>query len=99
MASIYIKHAHNLKRAEARARVDKIAEELKKRLSADGVWKGDSLHFRRSGASGCIDVEDECVACKIELGMMLSPMKGTIETYLKETMHKVFDGDDQSQST
>lgn len=99
MAHIHIKHAHALKREEARVRVDKIAQELKKKLSAEGTWEGNSLHFRRSGASGCIDIDDECVECTIELGMLLSPMKGTIEAYLVETMNKMFGGKDQSKST
>ena len=99
MANIHIKHAHNLPREEARARIDKIAEELKKQLSAQGAWKGDSLHFKRSGASGCIDVADDRVECTIKLGMLLAPMKGKIETYLADTMHKVLDSDDPGKPT
>jgi putative polyhydroxyalkanoate system protein len=79
MATIHIKRQHNLGRDVARARVEKVANELQDRLRAKWSWQGDSLRFERSGASGFVQVGDDFVEFKIKLGMLLSPLKGSIE--------------------
>ena len=84
MSKIHIKKKHNLPRDEARARVEEIARDLKKKLDADYSWKGDSLQFHRTGASGSIDVGDGFIDLNIKLGMLLSPMKGKIEQSIKD---------------
>ena len=89
MAKIHIKCSHQLKRDEARTRIEEIAEDLKGKLNAEYAWKGDSLYFQRSGASGYIEVRDNAVECKIKLGMLLSPMKGNIQASIEEKMHKL----------
>ncbi|MGB5260908.1 MAG: polyhydroxyalkanoic acid system family protein [Gammaproteobacteria bacterium] len=86
MSNIHIKRSHNLPRDEARARVEEIARDLKKKLNADYAWKGDSLRFQRTGASGSIDVNEEFIDINIQLGMMLSPMKAKIEKSIREHM-------------
>lgn len=86
MSKIHIKRSHKLSRDEARARVEDIAKDLKKKLDADYAWKGDSLKFKRTGASGSIDVGDDFIDINIELGMLLSPMKGKIEKSIKDHM-------------
>lgn len=86
MAKIHIKQQHHLAHDEARKRVEEIARDLKKKLNADYSWKGDSLQFKRSGASGSIDLSDEFIELNIKLGMMLAPMKGKIESTIKEKL-------------
>ena len=84
MSKIHIKRKHNLSRDQARARVESIAKDLKKKLDANYAWQGDSLKFKRSGASGSIDVGEGVIDINIELGMLLSPMKGKIEQSINE---------------
>ncbi|MGD2111833.1 MAG: polyhydroxyalkanoic acid system family protein [Gammaproteobacteria bacterium] len=84
MANIHIKRSHNLPRDEARARVERIAEDLKRKLDAEYAWKGDSLQFHRTGASGSIDVGDGFIDLNIKLGMLLVPIKGKIEETIRE---------------
>jgi putative polyhydroxyalkanoate system protein len=86
MANIHIKRTHTLPREVVRARVEELARDLKKKLDADYVWDGDSLRFKRSGASGSIDMGDGFVELKIKLGMLLSPMKGKIERSIDENI-------------
>ena len=86
MPNIHIKRSHKLTREEARARVEEIAKDLKKKLDAKYAWKGDSLQFKRTGASGSIDVGKDFIDINIELGMLLSPMKGKIEQSIREHM-------------
>ena len=84
MSSIHIKRRHQLPRAELRKRVEHLAEDLKSKLNADYAWKGDSLRFKRSGASGSIDIAEDAIELKIKLGLMLTPMKGKIEVTIRE---------------
>jgi putative polyhydroxyalkanoate system protein len=87
MPNIHIKRSHNLPHDQARARVEEIARDLKKKLNADYAWKGDSLRFKRTGASGSIDVSEGFIDINIQLGMMLSPMKAKIEKSIREQMN------------
>lgn len=86
MANIHIKRSHTLSHEEARARVEEIAEDLKTKLDADYSWHGDSLRFHRAGASGSIDLGDGFIDLKIKLGMLLTPMKGKIESSIRRHM-------------
>ncbi|MEA3413280.1 MAG: polyhydroxyalkanoic acid system family protein [Pseudomonadota bacterium] len=86
MANIHIKRKHTLPPEVVRARMEEIAEDLKKKLDADYAWEGDSLRFKRSGASGSIDMGDGFVELKIKLGMLLSPMKGKIEQTINKNI-------------
>jgi putative polyhydroxyalkanoate system protein len=84
MAKINIKHQHNLGREVARQRMEAVAQNLQERLHAKWSWQGDSLCFERSGASGSVEVGDDFVEFHIKLGMLLSPMKGTIENTIRQ---------------
>jgi putative polyhydroxyalkanoate system protein len=88
MASIHIKRQHNLGRDVARERVELVAKDLQDRLSAKWSWQGDSLRFERSGASGSVQVGDDFVEFKIKLGLLLSPLKGTIEQTIEQQVDK-----------
>ena len=88
MANINIKRAHNLGRNVARQKVEEIAHHLQDKLNAKWSWKGDSLHFQRSGASGSVDVGDDYVEFNVKLGMLLTPMKGTIENAIQQEVNK-----------
>lgn len=92
MANIDIRRKHGLTRERARTSVEEVARELKSRLEADYAWHGDSLHFKRSGASGSIDVDDEEVAIHIKLGLALTPMKGTIEKVIRQNLDAALAG-------
>ena len=73
-------------REELRKRVERLAQDLKSKLNADYAWKGDSLRFKRSGASGSIDIAEDAIELNIKLGLMLSPMKGKIEESIKKNL-------------
>jgi putative polyhydroxyalkanoate system protein len=86
MSKIHIKRRHRVPREELRERVERLAQDLKAKLNADYAWKGDSLQFKRSGASGSIDIADDAIELNIKLGLMLSPMKGKIEESIKKNL-------------
>ena len=94
MASIYLKRRHNLAEADARARVEDIARELKRTLNADYVWQGNSLTFSRTGASGTIAVAEDNIEVNVDLAMIFTPMKGKIERAIVEHFDVALADDD-----
>ncbi|HVK37836.1 MAG TPA: polyhydroxyalkanoic acid system family protein [Candidatus Kapabacteria bacterium] len=92
MATIDIVRTHSLGRAGARKAVDDMAADIASRLQADTTWQGDTLSFKRSGANGRIDVEEKKVRINIELGMLLSPMRGMIEQQINSYLDEHFGG-------
>ena len=88
MAKIHIIRKHDLGQTEARKRVEKIARSLENKLEAKIFWKGNTLNFKRSGATGTLDVGENHIDCNVKLGMLLTPLKSTIETALNDTIDK-----------
>ena len=86
MSNIHMKYKHSLGPQETRDRVEEIAKELKREYKIDYAWKGDRLLFRRSGAAGNLDLRDGLIELDINLGLVLSPLKGKIEQAIKQNI-------------
>jgi putative polyhydroxyalkanoate system protein len=86
MASIDIRHLHRLPLAQAREAVEQAIVSLGHRYGLDYRWEGDVLHFVRSGVDGRISLAPGEVHVTARLGMMLSAMKGTIESELERLL-------------
>jgi len=90
MATIHIQKEHHLDNETVRTEVQNLAEKLSEDLSAKYSWEGDRLVFKRSGASGHIDIGAGAVDVEIKLSMVLTPLKGKIEqtvtNYLNERL-------------
>lgn len=88
MATIDISRDHQLGLEKAKAAAEGIAEKLKEKVQVDYRWQGNDLVFDRSGAKGSIVVSENNVRVQIDLGMMLRPMKGMIESKVNEYLDK-----------
>ena len=84
MAIIHITRSHHLDQATLRANVQELADTLAKKLSAEYRWEQDRLIFKRSGASGFIRLGNQELEVEVKLGMLLSPLKGGIESSITE---------------
>ena len=93
MAHISIHRKHHLGLEDARTQVEKIAETLKEKLNSEYSWEDNTLHFKRSGASGSIAVSEDTIDLDIKLGLMLRPMKGVIEKTILENLDQALDKD------
>jgi putative polyhydroxyalkanoate system protein len=89
MANIHIERPHKLGREEARSKIEQIAVDLKRELHADYEWQGDTLVFKRSGASGTIQIDEEDIVIDVKLGMALGLIKAKIEDGIKNNLDKV----------
>ena len=88
MARIHVKKPHRLEPEPLRAGVEKLAERLARELSFSYSWHGDRLEFKRSGANGFIALGDDYLELDIKLGMLLSPLKPTIEDKINDYLDR-----------
>ena len=88
MTSICIKRQHQIGKDQARQKMEHVADTLKTKLDAECSWEGDRMSFKRSGATGSVDVGDDYLEFNIELSMLLAPLRGTIEKVIHEELDK-----------
>jgi putative polyhydroxyalkanoate system protein len=86
MPSIDLRQSHQLPLAEARARVEHVADRMREKFAMDSRWDGDTLRFSRSGVKGVIAVTAQEVTVHAELGLMLSPLKGMVEDEIRRKL-------------
>jgi putative polyhydroxyalkanoate system protein len=84
MARITVERSHTLGLSGARAKAEELAERLAKEYAVRYQWKGDVLEFKRSGADGTIEVEDDSVRVDLKLGLLLSAMSGAIKREIEK---------------
>lgn len=90
MPSIDIHRPHRLSAAEARAVVDRLAADMQARFGMSGQWQGNAFRFSRSGAKGTITVGEDEVHVLVELGFLLSAMKGMIDQEIRQKLDEHF---------
>lgn len=90
MATIHFKRKHQLDHKHVRKEVEQLAQKLGNELSVDYAWENDRLVFERTGAKGYIEIGKNELEIQIKLGLLFTPLKGTIErtitTYLDERL-------------
>jgi putative polyhydroxyalkanoate system protein len=89
MPKLTIEHAHSLEPAEAKQRLDALAERLSAKYGIDAKWKSPTeATFKRSGASGTISVRPGKVVIDVDLSLVLSPMKSQVESRIRNELEK-----------
>jgi putative polyhydroxyalkanoate system protein len=90
MSRIELSRAHALSLADARARVEHVAEKLAERFDVEWAWAGNVLRFSRSGVDGEIAVERDQVQVTAQLGFLLSALKGPIQQEVERYLEREF---------
>lgn len=90
MSRIDIKRPHRLSLAEARTKVEHIAQHLAKKFEMDYDWEGNTLHFTRSGVDGHIKVGARQVHVVAQLGFLLLMLKGPVEREIHRYLDEEF---------
>jgi putative polyhydroxyalkanoate system protein len=90
MSHINIHRAHTLSHEQAREAAESIAAHLDRKFSLSYHWKGDSLHFERSGISGHMELEEKEVRINVRLGFLLLPLRPKLEQAIHRYMDDVF---------
>ena len=90
MADIHITRSHALPLKKARAAADRFADELAEKFDLDSQWDGDTLHFKRTGVHGTLELTKGAVAIDARLGLLLSAFKSTFETHIEDNLDRIF---------
>lgn len=90
MSSIEIKRAHNRPLADAKASVERVAKHIAERFGVDYRWEGNTLHFTRSGVDGHIKVAAKQVLVNVQLGFLLSAIRGSVEREIHRFLDEEF---------
>jgi putative polyhydroxyalkanoate system protein len=94
MATIEQRKAHSYPKEEARKKAEGLADELKAKLNLEWAWRGDTIDFEAKsgtakGVKGTVDVGDNEIVVKIDLPFMLRPLKGMVESKVKQKLDTI----------
>lgn len=87
---IDIRRPHALGADKARNVIEHIADSLRDKFGVTPSWQGDTLHFARSGVEGTITAGAEEVHVNVKLGMLLAPLKPTVEAEIRRKLDQYF---------
>lgn len=90
MPKISISRPHSLSPAVLKQRLDDLAGKLQSKYQAKTSWDDDkTLKVKGTGVEGKLLISDNKVDVNLDLGFMLTPMKGKIEEALTSELEKV----------
>ena len=90
MASIDIRHPHDLPKDKAKKAIDEVAKKLAERFRMECAWDGDVLHFTRSGVEGQIALGKDDLHVHAKLGFLTAMFKDPIENEIKRVLKERF---------
>jgi putative polyhydroxyalkanoate system protein len=83
MADIKMIKYHSLPMAQARALVQKAADDLAEEYELSSHWAGNTLHFRRSGVQGEMRVSESEIDLEVTLGFLLKAFKARFVEHIE----------------
>ena len=89
MARITVERVHQLGLLVARIKAEQLAERLRQEFGVTCCWQGDVLAVKRSGAEGSVEVGEDRVRVRLNLGLLLSPMASSIQRRIEQVLDKV----------
>lgn len=93
MSHIDIRRSHSLNLAQARAAAESVAAQLNQEYHLHHYWQGDTLHFKRSGVDGHMEVGMDELRLQIRLGFLLSPWKSRFEQVIHRHLDELLNAD------
>jgi putative polyhydroxyalkanoate system protein len=89
MPTISVAKKHAMSHRKARDVAERIAKDLKQRFALDYAWDGDDVDFERPGVSGRMHVGKDSISLNVQLGLLLTPLKGAIEREIHAQLDKL----------
>jgi putative polyhydroxyalkanoate system protein len=83
MSEIVVQRRHNLRLAGAKRLAETMARKLQNDYGGTFKWEGNTLHFQRTGASGHLVVTKSDFEVRVEIGLLLTPLRWRIEQEIK----------------
>lgn len=88
MSDIVFTRGHRLALANARALVQKIADELAAEHHLKSEWHGNVLRFERTGVHGQMHVGESKVRLAVTLGFLFKPLKAALVGHIEREFDK-----------
>lgn len=88
--SIDIRKPHSMSLEDAQKVADDLARDLSDKFSIDYGWDEDTIVFQRTGVSGEIDVDEECVHVRARLALLLSYLEPAVEREIHRYLDEHF---------
>lgn len=90
MPKISISRNHSLSTTVIKQRLVDLGEKLQAKYQAKTSWQGDNtMNVKGPGVEGKLTLSEGKVDVNLDLGFLLSPMKGKIEEALTKELEKV----------
>ena len=89
MSVIDVHRAHSMDKAHARQAAETLAEDLSKQFDVNYQWEGDVLRFKRSGVKGQLNITQNDLHIRLELGMLLRPFRSRIEQEIHSQLDQI----------
>jgi len=89
MSDINLVRRHSLPIPEAKARVQKVADELAAEHDLSSEWAGNTIRFHRLGLHGEMQVTASKILLEVTLGFLLKPLRGTLVDHIDRKLDKV----------
>jgi len=91
MPKLEITQSHTVTAEEAKQKLDTLSKDLSDKYGLTSKWVSETeAKVERSGASGTIKIEQGFVRVNLDLSFALTPIKGTVETKIKDELKKLF---------
>lgn len=91
MSVIDITRHHTLDHDGAVRAADDLARSLSDQFDVSYQWSGDTLQFRRTGVKGRMEVTPSLIRIHMELGFLVRPFKGRIESEIHAHLDGLID--------
>ena len=90
MPKISLSRNHSLSPAVIKQRLVELGEKLQAKYQAKTAWEGEkTMSVKGPGVEGKLLIHDHKVDVNLDIGFLLSPMKGKIEEALTKELEKV----------
>jgi len=89
MPQIHIRKSHKLDPAHARAMAERIATELAAEYRLRYQWRDDELTFHSGGIDGRLHVGEEEVNIRVNLALLMQPLRGRIERTIRSRLESI----------
>ena len=90
MAQIHIQRPHAMPVKKARDAANNFAKRLDDKFELEHEWKGDTLHFSRSGVAGTLALTKHTVTIDVKVGFLLSAFAGKMEGHINDNLNQLF---------
>src|SRR5262245_36097838 len=93
---IVVRRTHGLGLARAKRLAEQFARRLRAEYGGSYAWEGNDLRFMRTGASGVVSVTKDDVDIRVELSLLLTPLRAQIEREIRAFCDEHFGAGEQA---